>query len=59
MRFEPGRGMGVNKFTCRQCRESKYTAGRKHFVPGHIKAGWICAECAKAREAAEATACAA
>jgi len=53
MKFEPGKGMGVNRFNCKQCGESKYTAGRKHFVPGYIRAGWICTDCAKAREAKE------
>jgi hypothetical protein len=47
-------GATVFSFICRTCGQDKKIAGRKQFVKGTTKFGYVCAECHALREARKA-----
>jgi len=40
-------GVMSPSFLCRLCGEQKRTEGRKQYIKGNTRSGWICAACAK------------
>ena len=47
-------GAMTSRFRCQACGEDRLIAGRKQFVKGTTKFGYVCAACHEKREAQKA-----